>query len=80
MLIVRSHFGRANWRSAYPLVGVESVRLIQSNPPRDLLTEMRTLAARANAMYAEGLTAWHERSADGRQSPRWGGPPALGAG
>lgn len=39
---------------------VECVELI--TPPRDVMAEVRTLARRANALHAEGLTAWHARA------------------
>lgn len=38
-------------------IGIQSVVVADA---RDVMAEMRTLAARANALHKEGLTAWHE--------------------
>lgn len=55
---MRRESGRANWLNLNSAKPIQSVRV--SNP-RDLMREARTLARRANAMHAEGLTAWHAR-------------------
>jgi hypothetical protein len=67
MPIVRRELLRLG-ESANPAGVVESVRLIES---RDIAAECAALAARANAMQREGLTAWHER----RDRPPVGGTP-----
>ena len=51
-------------------IGIQSVSVTDA---RDVMAEMRTLAARANALHKEGLTAWHETT------PRVEGPTGIQA-
>ncbi len=52
------------------------VRSVRVTDERDVMREMRELAARANAMHKEGLTGWHERVEGG---PRRGPHPGTEA-